>query len=143
MPPLSPTFRYLPTCAVSTPTVFLPYPATARRCWPAALTRRRNPRLLPMAPSFALLDAQNAQGQISGVRAMVAVRRGRPPKTGVATVGVRNSNHYGMGAYYAMMALDQDLIGTMHHQRGQLDRSVGRYSSQFRKQSAVCRSAGR
>jgi LDH2 family malate/lactate/ureidoglycolate dehydrogenase len=68
------------------------------------------PYLVNEGPSYALIDADNAQGQLSGVRAM-SLCVDKATESGVATVGVRNSNHYGMGAYYAMMALDRDLIG--------------------------------
>ena len=71
---------------------------------------KADPTIITEGPSYALFDAQNAQGQISGVRAMSLCVE-KAAQTGVATVGVRNSNHYGMGAYYAMLALDRDLIG--------------------------------
>ena len=71
---------------------------------------KAQPTILAEGPAYALFDAQNAQGQLSGVKAMSLCVE-KAAQTGVATVGVRNSNHYGMGAYYAMMALDRDLIG--------------------------------
>ena len=71
---------------------------------------KAKPTILTEGPSYALFDAQNAQGQLSGVRAMSLCVE-KAAQTGIATVGVRNSNHYGMGAYYAMIGLDQGLIG--------------------------------
>lgn len=58
----------------------------------------------------ALLDAQHGFGQVAGVRAMEdAIRRAR--EHGVGFVGVRNANHFGIAAYYAMMALPERMIG--------------------------------
>jgi LDH2 family malate/lactate/ureidoglycolate dehydrogenase len=58
----------------------------------------------------SLLDGGNGLGQVVGVAAMEhALARARD--TGVALVGVRNSNHLGMNGAYAMMALRHDMIG--------------------------------
>lgn len=57
-----------------------------------------------------LLDGGNGLGQVVGATAMErAIARARD--TGVALVGVRNSNHLGMNGAYAMMALPHDMIG--------------------------------
>jgi LDH2 family malate/lactate/ureidoglycolate dehydrogenase len=49
-------------------------------------------------------------GQVVAARAMEeATRRAR--QRGVGLVGVRNSNHFGMAAYFAMQALRHDMIG--------------------------------
>jgi L-2-hydroxycarboxylate dehydrogenase (NAD+) len=57
-----------------------------------------------------LLDGGNGLGQVVGAAAMGhAVARAR--ETGVALVGVRNSNHLGMNGAYAMMALPHDMVG--------------------------------
>ncbi|MBI2942394.1 MAG: Ldh family oxidoreductase, partial [Chloroflexi bacterium] len=71
---------------------------------------KARPAIVQEGPAYALIDADNAQGQVSGVRAM-SVCIEKATRSGVAVASVRNSNHYGMGAYYAMMALKQDLIG--------------------------------
>jgi len=56
------------------------------------------------------LDAGNGLGHPAGIAAMRAtVDKARA--TGIAFGTVRNSNHYGIAAYYAMMALDHGLIG--------------------------------
>ena len=57
-----------------------------------------------------LLDAGNALGHVAAVVGMktaisVALRYG------VGLVGVRNSNHFGMAAYYTMLAAERGLIG--------------------------------
>lgn len=56
------------------------------------------------------LDANTGLGQVASYRAMNrCIDKAR--ETGVAMVTVRNSNHYGIAGYYAMMALPHDMIG--------------------------------
>lgn len=58
----------------------------------------------------ALLDANNGFGQIAGVRAMdLAIQKAGT--NGAAVVAVKNSNHFGVAAYYAMRALQQNMVG--------------------------------
>ncbi len=58
----------------------------------------------------ALLDGGNGLGQVVGYRAMeLCIKKAR--QANVAWVAVRNSNHYGIAGYYAMMALSHNLIG--------------------------------
>ena len=60
--------------------------------------------------STALVDARNGMGQVAGDYAMrLAIAKAHRCDVGVVTV--RNSNHYGIAGYYAMMALEHDLIG--------------------------------
>jgi len=62
-------------------------------------------------PSTALMDGGAGLGQPVGWRAMkLAIEKAKA--VGVGFVAVRNSNHYGIAGYYAMMALEHDLIGT-------------------------------
>ncbi len=57
-----------------------------------------------------LLDAQSGFGQVAGVAAMSqAMDRAR--QFGVGVAAVRNANHFGIAAHYAMMALSQRMIG--------------------------------
>jgi LDH2 family malate/lactate/ureidoglycolate dehydrogenase len=59
-----------------------------------------------------LLDAQSGFGQVAGVVAMnQAMDRARQHGVGVAAV--RNANHFGIAAHYAMMALPQRMIGVV------------------------------
>jgi LDH2 family malate/lactate/ureidoglycolate dehydrogenase len=62
------------------------------------------------APAAALLDAGSGFGYVAGHRAMqraVAMAR----TTGMAMVGVRRSNHFGIAGYHARLAADAGLIG--------------------------------
>ena len=62
------------------------------------------------AGSALVIDGRNAMGQIACVYAMrQAVERAEA--TGVAVAAVRGSNHCGAMAYFAMMALERDMIG--------------------------------
>jgi LDH2 family malate/lactate/ureidoglycolate dehydrogenase len=58
----------------------------------------------------ALIDGGNGFGQIVGCRAMEAAIK-KAADVGVACVSVRNSNHFGACAHYAMMALGKEMIG--------------------------------
>ena len=61
-------------------------------------------------PTTITVDAGAGLGQPISYRAMEAViEKAREFGCGFATV--RNSNHYGIAGYYAMMALEQDMIG--------------------------------
>jgi LDH2 family malate/lactate/ureidoglycolate dehydrogenase len=58
----------------------------------------------------ALIDANNNFGQVAAMHAtFLAAEKAR--KFGVAAVGVRNSNHFGMAAHYALKLTEQKLIG--------------------------------
>ncbi len=61
-------------------------------------------------PSYALLNAANGFGYVAGYRAMAkAVEKAR--ENGVAMVGVRQSNHFGIAGYHALQAARKGLIG--------------------------------
>ena len=62
------------------------------------------------SPTTASVDAHNGLGQPAGVYGMnLAIRKAKD--TGLSMVTVFGSNHYGFAGYYAMMALEHDLIG--------------------------------
>lgn len=61
-------------------------------------------------PAMVLLDANNGIGQVASYHAMkMAIQRAET--TGVTVVGVKNSNHFGRAGYYALMAVERDMIG--------------------------------
>ena len=75
-----------------------------------SMTAQPNIRIVSENVSTALLDADNGMGMVAGHRAMeIAIRKAK--ESGVGIVTVRNSRHYGMSAYYAMLALPHDMIG--------------------------------
>jgi LDH2 family malate/lactate/ureidoglycolate dehydrogenase len=61
-------------------------------------------------PATALIDAGGGMGVPVSVRAMrMAIEKAK--QVGMGWVNVRNSNHYGIAGYYAMMALEHDCVG--------------------------------
>ena len=58
----------------------------------------------------ALIDGGAGLGPPVGVRGM-RMAIGKAEEMGVGFVAVRNSTHYGIAGYYAMMALEHDFIG--------------------------------
>jgi len=60
--------------------------------------------------STALIGCHNSIGQVGAARAM-EMAIGKAKQTGVAFTAVAHSNHYGMAAYWAMMALPHGMIG--------------------------------
>jgi L-2-hydroxycarboxylate dehydrogenase (NAD+) len=66
--------------------------------------------VLQETPATVALDGGAAMGQVVANQAMQrAIEKARQVGVGMATV--RNSNHYGIAGYYAMMALPHDMIG--------------------------------
>lgn len=62
------------------------------------------------AGSSALLDGDRGIGMVVGHRAMeLAIEKAKV--SGIGIVGVCNSRHFAMSAYYAMQALAHDMIG--------------------------------
>ena len=68
-------------------------------------------------PSNATMDGDQGLGFVVGYRAMMEAIN-RAGTTGAGFVTVRNSTHFGAGAYYAMMALPHDMIGISMTQGG-------------------------
>jgi LDH2 family malate/lactate/ureidoglycolate dehydrogenase len=61
-------------------------------------------------PTSVLVDAGNGLGHPTAKRTMERVLE-KAAQSGAAFGAVRNSNHFGIAGYYAMMALDRDIIG--------------------------------
>lgn len=61
-------------------------------------------------PAALSLDAGTGLGQVAGYRAMQRCIE-KAQTVGLSMATVRNSNHYGIAGYYAMMALPYDMIG--------------------------------
>ncbi|QJQ96020.1 MULTISPECIES: Ldh family oxidoreductase [Halomonadaceae] len=75
-----------------------------------SIEARAQPEVLHETPLSIALDARGAMGAPVSQRAMQAViDKARSQGAGFATV--RDSNHFGIGAWYAMQALPHDLIG--------------------------------
>jgi L-2-hydroxycarboxylate dehydrogenase (NAD+) len=61
-------------------------------------------------PTSVLTDAGNGLGHPAGKKTMERVLD-KAAQSGAAFGAVRNSNHFGIAGYYAMLALDRDMIG--------------------------------
>jgi LDH2 family malate/lactate/ureidoglycolate dehydrogenase len=67
-------------------------------------------RIAHETPSTAVLDADGAIGMIASERSMrIAIEKASQYGTG--WISTRGSNHFGIAGYYAMMALEKDMIG--------------------------------
>jgi L-2-hydroxycarboxylate dehydrogenase (NAD+) len=71
---------------------------------------KATPRVIHETSCTATLDGDAGLGQPVSYRAMrLAIRKAREHSLGFAAV--RDSNHFGIAGYYAMMALTEDMIG--------------------------------
>jgi L-2-hydroxycarboxylate dehydrogenase (NAD+) len=69
-----------------------------------------NVHLVHETASTAVIDGDGAVGMIAAKRSMeVAIEKAR--NVGTGWVSTRNSNHFGIAGFYAMMALQHDMIG--------------------------------
>lgn len=68
------------------------------------------PEIIKETPISATVEGHDAMGQLLGVQAMEkAIKKAKTE--GIGMVAVRNSNHYGIAAYYTKMAAKEGLIG--------------------------------
>jgi L-2-hydroxycarboxylate dehydrogenase (NAD+) len=71
---------------------------------------RPDVRVVAETPATAVIDAGAGLGHPASYRAMkLAIEKALD--VGAGFVAVRNSNHFGIAGYYAMMALEQDCAG--------------------------------
>src|SRR4051812_30443029 len=68
------------------------------------------PQVVAEDASTAIVDAQGGIGQ-AGAKTAMNLALGKAETTGLALVTVRNSNHFGACAFYAMDAVKAGMIG--------------------------------
>ena len=69
-----------------------------------------NWKIIHETPSTATIDADNGLGLVVAPKAMeIAISKAK--NVGTGWVAIQNSNHFGIAAYHAMMALEKDMIG--------------------------------
>ncbi len=74
------------------------------------VSAKSNLNIMRELPTALTIDAGNGLGLVAAYRSMqIAIERAA--RYGSAAVAVRNSNHFGIAGYYAMMALPHDMIG--------------------------------
>jgi LDH2 family malate/lactate/ureidoglycolate dehydrogenase len=78
-----------------------------------AVTKNANIHVVQESPATALIDGGNGMGQVVSYKAM-QLALDKAKQTGVAMVGVRNSNHFGAAAYFTKMAPEQNMIGIIY-----------------------------
>ena len=67
-------------------------------------------KIVHETPGTAVVDADGAIGIVGAIKSMrIAIDKAKNTVTG--WVATQNSNHLGIGSYYAMMALEYDMIG--------------------------------
>ena len=81
------------------------------RLWEAKrINTKPNIRIVHESPSTAVVDGDSGLGLVVAPKAMqIAIDKAE--KVGTGWVSVKNSNHYGIAGYHAMMALSHDMIG--------------------------------
>src|SRR5882672_2537227 len=69
-----------------------------------------NIRVIHETPSTAVVDGDSGLGLVIAPYAMkIAIEKAK--QVGTGWVSVQNSNHFGIAAHHAMMALEHDMIG--------------------------------
>jgi LDH2 family malate/lactate/ureidoglycolate dehydrogenase len=67
-------------------------------------------RMVHESPSTAVIDGDSGLGLVVAPKAMeIAIEKAG--KAGTGWIAVKNSNHFGIAGYHAMMALSHDMIG--------------------------------
>ncbi|ULT43149.1 Ldh family oxidoreductase [Niabella defluvii] len=81
------------------------------RLWEAErVNARPGIKVIHETPSTAVVDGDRGLGLVVAPFAMkIAIEKAR--NVGTGWVSVQNSNHYGIAAVHAMMALEHDMIG--------------------------------
>lgn len=85
-------------------------PVYVRRITAGVINPRASAKVVWETDATMLLDGQNGLGMVISTRAMgEAIKKAK--RKGAGIVAVRNSNHFGIAALYAMKAVDNDMIG--------------------------------
>lgn len=81
------------------------------RLWEAGrINPTPNIQIVHETPSTAVVDGDAGLGLVVAPKAMeIAIQKAE--KVGTGWVSVKNSNHYGIAGYHAMMALENDMVG--------------------------------
>ena len=107
------------------------------------IVARPQEQVLAETPATAAMDAGAGLGQPVSFRAMQKAIQ-KASNAGVGFVTVRNSNHFGIAGYYAMMALERDCIGfTMTNASPKVIPTFGRNAVLGTNPIAVAAPAGR
>lgn len=85
-------------------------PIYAKRIQKNLINTKANIKAIRENATSAILDADNSMGHVVAYQGMkLCIEKAQ--KVGIGAVGVRSSNHFGINAYYTMMAAQENLIG--------------------------------
>ncbi len=81
------------------------------RLWEAGrINPTPNVRLVHETPSTGVVDGDAGLGLVVGPKAMdIAIEKAK--NAGSGWISIKNSNHYGIAGYHAMMALEHEMVG--------------------------------
>lgn len=85
-------------------------PAYLKRLENGGTSKTGEISIIKETDTTALIDGNNTMGQVVSKKCMELCIE-KAEKNGVAFVGARGSNHFGMASYYSQMALEHDMIG--------------------------------
>ena len=71
---------------------------------------KAEPVIVKEGPTFAVIDAKQAMGMVSSVKAM-KLACDKAAEVGIAIVTVKNSSHFGANGYYANIAAKRGMLG--------------------------------
>ncbi len=74
------------------------------------INAKPNIKIVYETPSTAVVDGDRGLGLVVAPRAMKTVIE-KAKNVGTGWVSIKNSNHFGIAGYHAMMALEHDMIG--------------------------------
>lgn len=74
------------------------------------INAKPNIKVVHETPSTAVVDGDRGLGLVVAPRAMKIVLE-KAKNVGTGWVSIKNSNHFGIAGYHAMMALEHDMIG--------------------------------
>ncbi|RFS21009.1 Ldh family oxidoreductase [Chitinophaga silvatica] len=81
------------------------------RLWEAKrINAKPDIKIVHETPSTAVIDGDGGLGLVVAPFAMEVAMK-KAAEVGTGWVSVKNSNHFGIAGYHAMMALDRDMIG--------------------------------
>ncbi|UII22999.1 Ldh family oxidoreductase [Fulvivirga ligni] len=81
------------------------------RLWEAGrINATPNVKILHETPSTAVIDGDRGLGLVIAIKAMeIAMEKAK--NVGTGWVSVKNSNHFGIAGYHAMLAAEKDMVG--------------------------------
>lgn len=80
------------------------------RIWANQIDPSAQMKIVRESPTTLVVDGQNGMGQAISYKTMKHIIE-KAKKYGMGMAAVRHSNHYGIAGYYALMAVEENMIG--------------------------------